>query len=139
MISDWRFAISVSGISFTNHKSQFTNRKSQMILVLASASPRRADLLRAAGFDFEIQSADADETVRPGELPEQYVRRVAEAKAHAVLPAAGDRPVIAADTVREAPSAHSPSRAASPCTSQLELPPVLRTMRTRVFKGFLAS
>ena len=69
------------------------------MLVLASSSPRRADLLRAAGFDFEVQSADADETVRPGELPEQYVRRVAEAKAHAVLPAAGDRPVIAADTV----------------------------------------
>ena len=70
-----------------------------VILLLASASPRRADLLRAAGFDFEVRSAGADETVHPGELPEQYVRRVAEAKAHAVLPAAGDRPVIAADTV----------------------------------------
>ena len=66
---------------------------------MASASPRRADLLRAAGFDFEVRSAGADETLRPGELPEQYVRRVAEAKAHAVLPAAGGRPVIAADTV----------------------------------------
>ena len=51
-----------------------------MSLVLASASPRRADLLRAAGFDFEVRSAGADETVHPGELPEQYVRRVAEAK-----------------------------------------------------------
>jgi septum formation protein len=70
-----------------------------MALVLASASPRRADLLRAAGFDFEVVSANADESVRPGESPEQYVRRVAEAKARAVLPAAGNRPVLAADTV----------------------------------------
>ena len=69
------------------------------MLILASASPRRADLLRAAGFDFEVRSALTDETVRPGELPEEYVRRVAEAKAGAVLPLAGDHPVIAADTV----------------------------------------
>ena len=70
-----------------------------MTFILASASPRRAELLRAAGFDFEVRPAGADETVHPGELPEAYVRRVAEAKARAVLPAAGDRPVIAADTV----------------------------------------
>jgi septum formation protein len=69
------------------------------VLILASASPRRADLLRAAGFEFEVRSSFIDETVRPGELPEAYVRRVAEAKAQAVLPAAGDRPVVAADTV----------------------------------------
>jgi septum formation protein len=70
-----------------------------MTLVLASASPRRAELLRAAGFEFEVRPADADETVHPDELPDQYVRRVADAKAQAVLAAAGDRPVIAADTV----------------------------------------
>lgn len=69
------------------------------MLILASASPRRAELLRAAGFDVEVRASHADETVRPGESPEQYVRRVAEAKAQAVLPAAGDRPVVAADTV----------------------------------------
>jgi septum formation protein len=70
-----------------------------MILILASASPRRAELLRAAGFEFEVRPACADETVHPGELPDRYVRRVAESKAQAVLPGAGDRPVIAADTV----------------------------------------
>lgn len=67
-------------------------------LLLASASPRRAELLRAAGFTFDIQPANADESVHPGEAAAAYVRRVAQAKAHAVLPAAGDRLVLAADT-----------------------------------------
>ena len=43
--------------------------------------------------------ADADETVHPGETPETYVCRVAEAKVRAVLPRANGRPVLAADTV----------------------------------------
>jgi septum formation protein len=69
-----------------------------MTLLLASASPRRAELLRAAGFAFDVQPAHADESVHPAEAPEAYVRRVAEAKARAVLAGAGDRPVLAADT-----------------------------------------
>jgi septum formation protein len=67
-------------------------------LLLASASPRRAELLRAAGFAFDIQPANADETVHPGETAAGYGRRVAEAKASTVLPRAGDRLVLAADT-----------------------------------------
>jgi septum formation protein len=67
-------------------------------LLLASQSPRRAELLRAAGFDFDIQPADADETLHPGEAPPDYVRRVAEAKARAVIDSAGERIVLAADT-----------------------------------------
>jgi septum formation protein len=67
-------------------------------LLLASASPRRAELLRAAGFVFDVHPANADESVHPGESAVAYVRRVAEAKAAAVLPAAGDRIVLAADT-----------------------------------------
>ena len=51
-----------------------------MRLVLASASPRRAELLRAAGFEFEILAVDVDERVRPGEKPEDYVRRLATEK-----------------------------------------------------------
>ena len=51
-----------------------------MRLILASASPRRADLLRAAGFEFEIQAVDVDERVRAGEVPEDYVRRLAMEK-----------------------------------------------------------
>ena len=51
-----------------------------MRMVLASASPRRAELLRAAGFDVEIVAVDVDEAVRPGETPSAYVRRLAAAK-----------------------------------------------------------
>ena len=48
-----------------------------MRLVLASASPRRAELLSAAGFSFETLAVDIDESVRPGEDPAGYVRRLA--------------------------------------------------------------
>ena len=70
-----------------------------MRLTLASASPRRADLLRSAGIDFDVIHADVDESVLPGETPEQHVRRLAAAKARAVLARAGARPVLGADTV----------------------------------------
>ncbi len=66
--------------------------------MLASASPRRAELLRVAGFDFDVVASAADETVWPAEAPERYVRRVAEAKARAVRERVGDRLVLAADT-----------------------------------------
>jgi septum formation protein len=68
-------------------------------LVLASASPRRAELLRAAGIDFDVVEADVDETMDPEEWPEGYVRRLAMTKAEAVSAQAGERPVLAADTV----------------------------------------
>jgi septum formation protein len=68
-------------------------------LVLASASPRRADLLRAAGIAFEVIAATVDESVLPDEAPEAYASRVATAKAEAVLEQADGRPVLAADTV----------------------------------------
>ena len=68
-------------------------------LILASASPRRADLLRAAGMAFDVMPAGVDETLVPGETPHAHVRRLAEAKARAVSSRAGDRPVLAADTV----------------------------------------
>ena len=54
-----------------------------MRLILASASPRRADLLRAAGFTFETVAADVDEAVRAGESPALYVRRLAAEKSAA--------------------------------------------------------
>ena len=74
-----------------------------MKLILASASPRRAEILRDAGFDFEIQPANADESRLPGENAEAYVRRVSTAKANAVAQAnlrdGTPAIVIAADTV----------------------------------------
>jgi septum formation protein len=66
--------------------------------LLASASPRRAELLRAAGLSFEVRVAAVDEAVLPGESPEVYVRRVAEAKAGAVARLDPTTPVIGADT-----------------------------------------
>ena len=54
-----------------------------MRLILASASPRRAELLRAAGYAFEIVVADVDESIHPGEAPSAYVRRLAAEKSAA--------------------------------------------------------
>ncbi|MBI4262764.1 MAG: septum formation protein Maf [Acidobacteria bacterium] len=68
-------------------------------LVLASASPRRAELLRAAGIDFDVLPADVDESVQPGETPEQHVRRLADVKAQTAAARAVGRPILAADTV----------------------------------------
>ena len=74
-----------------------------MKLVLASSSPRRAQILRDAGFDFTIQPANVDESLAAGEAVETYVARIAQAKAHAVAgrALADGTPaiVIAADTV----------------------------------------
>ena len=73
-----------------------------MKLILASASPRRAEVLRDAGFVFQVRPADVDETRLPHEAAEEYVRRVAKAKARVVAErarAAGEHAiVIAADT-----------------------------------------
>ena len=55
-----------------------------MRLILASASPRRAALLRDAGFSFAVVPADVDESVRDGEAPADYVRRLAAAKSAAI-------------------------------------------------------
>jgi nucleoside triphosphate pyrophosphatase len=52
-------------------------------LVLASSSPRRAELLRAAGFTFDTLVVDIDEGTRPYESPENYVRRIAMDKSAA--------------------------------------------------------
>ena len=54
-----------------------------MRLILASASPRRAELLRAAGYDFDVVVADVDESIRDGEAPLLYVRRLAADKSAA--------------------------------------------------------
>jgi septum formation protein len=67
-------------------------------IILASASPRRAELLRSAGIPFEVQAADVDESLRPGEAPEAYVRRLATEKANVVAARYPGRQVLAADT-----------------------------------------
>lgn len=70
-------------------------------LILASASPRRRELLAQAGYTFTVEAADVDERERVGESPGDYVRRLAEEKATAVLARhAADRHllVLGADT-----------------------------------------
>jgi nucleoside triphosphate pyrophosphatase len=56
-------------------------------LILASASPRRAELLRAAGYEFDVVVADVDESMRDGESPAIYVRRLAAEKSAAAMAA----------------------------------------------------
>jgi septum formation protein len=67
-------------------------------LVLASRSPRRVDLLTAAGIPFTVQSVDADETPRETEQPDAYVRRIALAKCAAAGTPGPDTVILAADT-----------------------------------------
>ena len=78
--------------------AQVALRAEGIRIVLASASPRRAELLRAAGIEFDVAPAHVDETVHGGESPDQYVRRVAQAKAHAVHGEHPGRVILAADT-----------------------------------------
>ena len=68
-------------------------------LILASASPRRAELLSAAGIPFEVRPAHIDEALRAGEDARTYASRVAGDKARAIAGQANGRSVLAADTV----------------------------------------
>jgi septum formation protein len=67
------------------------------LLILASASPRRRDLLTALGVRFELRPADVDESRGAGETPEAMVLRLAAAKASAVA-APESAIVVGADT-----------------------------------------
>jgi septum formation protein len=70
-----------------------------MKLILASASPRRAQILRDAGISFSVLSSAVDETAYPDETPQQMVQRLADAKAELVAArAVGPAILIAADT-----------------------------------------
>ena len=69
-----------------------------MNLVLASQSPRRAELLRIAGFTFTVRARPVEEARRPDEGPSEYVRRLAREKADAAWERAGEI-VLGADTV----------------------------------------
>jgi septum formation protein len=68
-------------------------------IVLASQSPRRADLMRMLGFAFEVIPADIDETYRSGETGPQHAQRLAKEKADAISTARPDAIVIGSDTV----------------------------------------
>jgi len=68
-------------------------------LVLASQSPRRRELLEILGIPFSVVVSTADETVKAGESPENYVVRVARAKGMEVVSRVSNSVVLSADTV----------------------------------------
>ena len=74
-------------------------RTDELKIVLASQSPRRRQLLELVGIGHEVKPADIDESVRAGELPEQYAERVAREKVELVADSAGEALVIGADTI----------------------------------------
>jgi septum formation protein len=68
-------------------------------LILASASPRRRELLAQAGYTFEVRPADVNEDARAGEDPAAYVLRLAREKAQAVFDAADSQfPPVSKET-----------------------------------------
>jgi septum formation protein len=69
------------------------------MLVLASASPRRQELLRAAGIKFVVQPANVDETLRDGEAPLVFAERLAREKALTVWKVRPRDIVLGADTI----------------------------------------
>lgn len=68
-------------------------------LILASASPRRSEILRRLGLSHQIRPAHIDETPRSGESPAALTERLARAKAEAVLALTEGVPVVGGDTV----------------------------------------
>ena len=88
-----------------------TDRK----LILASASPRRRELLENAGLTFEVRPAAIDETVREGEAPADYVLRLAETKARAVwrpgeITLGADTTVVVDNRILEKPADEADAR-----------------------------
>src|SRR5688572_16058161 len=67
-------------------------------IVLASGSPRRAEIMNSVGWEFTKAVPDVDESVRDGETPEDYVQRLAGEKAAAVAASYPGEIILAADT-----------------------------------------
>jgi septum formation protein len=70
-----------------------------MKLILASSSPRRRDILRQIGLDYEPVDINVDETIESGVSPEKLALDIAKRKAIAASVSSGDAAVIAADTI----------------------------------------
>ncbi len=69
------------------------------MLILASASPRRQEILRNAGIEFTVQTADIDEIVHQGESPRECAERLAREKARTVAKRGPGSFVLGADTI----------------------------------------
>ncbi len=71
----------------------------QVNVILASGSPRRRQLVQLVGIDHDVVPSDIDETIRSGELPEQYCERLAREKAEHIAKDKPESVVIGADTI----------------------------------------
>ena len=67
-------------------------------LIVATASPNRRAILEDAGLQFETAVPETDESVRESETPEQYVKRLAEAKARSIESVDAEALILSADT-----------------------------------------
>jgi septum formation protein len=81
------------------YRPSLARENSPVTLLLASSSPRRAELLRSAGVDFTVLPVQCDETWHEGEAPVAYCRRVARAKVEAAATSKPTSLIVAADTV----------------------------------------
>lgn len=111
-------------------------------IVLASASPRRAELLAAGGVLFRVLPADVDETLRAGTLPEEGARLLAERKARAVAErlSATEAFVLGADTIVTVDLADGPRLLGKP-ENEFQARQMLRWLsgsRHRVITGVCA-
>ncbi|MCK9263598.1 MAG: Maf family protein [Desulfomonilia bacterium] len=70
-----------------------------MQIVLASASPRRRELLSWLGLEFDVVVPEVDETIQPGEVPAEFCARISREKALSVSARRPDTLVISADTI----------------------------------------
>jgi septum formation protein len=76
-----------------------TDPKTPPPIVLASQSPRRAELIARLGLDFDVQPADIDESYRPGETPPAHAERLAREKAERVARTHPHALVVGSDTI----------------------------------------
>lgn len=73
--------------------------RSMTTIVLASASPRRSELMALAGIEFSVVPADICEDALPGEMPADHVTRLSHEKAEAVAAKSDGRFFVGADTI----------------------------------------
>jgi septum formation protein len=89
-----------TALTLTDRARQCTTVSRVPLLVLASGSPRRCELLLQQGLDFDVFPAHIDEEVRPGEAPLAYALRLAMEKASAIVEMGREpRIVLGADTI----------------------------------------
>jgi len=101
IVSAFEFRGSECRRCVSNHEMAigFPSGTIALMLVLASASPRRSELLRNAGIPFVVQPAHVDERRNAGEAPEDYAKRLAREKARAVFSQRSQDTVLGADTI----------------------------------------